>query len=734
MRGAPTNVPPRLLNVSTPSSPNGTHLTRPMRELTLSQEEIPKDENWNNGQKYNVPCRYFKWGTCKLGDQCRFLHNSAVTTKTIDLRKSGEQISLNSSNGNLRNSGEIANVGSDFGNLNINPIPPEVQYRYSRRPLLHVIVLYAGDLRVLRYSKELQNLFLDNGIDVYLQTKTDDDQYIKTENLAEIITNSKADYVVVIGDRNMKNKSCQTKKKGKLVETQVDETINFIWGEWAELHSDHYATDDTSEILYKVCALRNLDQRIEKLEQGLKSIKDVPPFLNAEQPTYIEAKAASKITNFQKQLIRFHQQLVSALEILEDIPIENEKTPDNSGRGVAVGPEHQTWELVPGISEGIKTKLLDTLNDYLPKLEEIGDELNEVGNPLWMAYLQEYNKAKEIKASKPKEKTPKKSHVTATGGTWSCTACTFVNSEDILICEMCQEPRKAVKESQWSMSGAARKLKKKPDEKDVAPKEPEDKKKEKSKQDLSIRKPEGNPQAKYKPNDQTTPISQWGSHVQKPPTEAWNTQKKPFLPPPVRQPTAVQGVSQRIVPAPVNPSKPQQYESNYSSLSFTSPFPGTSMSYDFQSKFPPNDPNSSTQIYDYYLNQFKQPQQPQPVRSQQSNIQQYPTQFAQQNMKFQPNQSSMEHHLFVNSGLWGDTTSDSSGSSFNSFSSNYNQPEQQAWTPYSSMQSNSYYQNFSQNGQNFNTFEKQQDSFLNSEENSKNFQKNGQVLVMRPCS
>ena len=44
---------------------------------------------------------------------------------------------------------------------------------------------------------------------------------IKAENLAEIITTSTADFLIVIGDRNMKNRSCQAKRSGKLVEMNV---------------------------------------------------------------------------------------------------------------------------------------------------------------------------------------------------------------------------------------------------------------------------------------------------------------------------------------------------------------------------------------------------------------------------------------------------------------------------------------------------------------------------------
>jgi len=44
---------------------------------------------------------------------------------------------------------------------------------------------------------------------------------IMTEHMAEIIINSHADFLVVIGDRNMKNKSVHSKRKGKLIEMKV---------------------------------------------------------------------------------------------------------------------------------------------------------------------------------------------------------------------------------------------------------------------------------------------------------------------------------------------------------------------------------------------------------------------------------------------------------------------------------------------------------------------------------
>ena len=43
--------------------------------------------------------------------------------------------------------------------------------RWGRRPFLQIVVLYASDSRVLKYAKDVQSTFLDNGVDVYLQTE-----------------------------------------------------------------------------------------------------------------------------------------------------------------------------------------------------------------------------------------------------------------------------------------------------------------------------------------------------------------------------------------------------------------------------------------------------------------------------------------------------------------------------------------------------------------------------------
>lgn len=91
----------------------------------------------------------------------------------------------------------------------------------NRRPLLHIVVLFAADYRVRKYAEEVQEMFVSKGINCFMQMYVNGHQYIKPEMLLHIITSSPSDHLIVIGDRNMKNRTCQAKKSGKLVETSV---------------------------------------------------------------------------------------------------------------------------------------------------------------------------------------------------------------------------------------------------------------------------------------------------------------------------------------------------------------------------------------------------------------------------------------------------------------------------------------------------------------------------------
>jgi len=92
---------------------------------------------------------------------------------------------------------------------------------------------------VVDYAKDVREILLAAGIDVFLQTthgiptkrETKD---IKTGNLAEIVSLSPADFLVVVGDKNMKQGTCQAKRKGKLIEMKVEAVVSLIWSSWPQ--------------------------------------------------------------------------------------------------------------------------------------------------------------------------------------------------------------------------------------------------------------------------------------------------------------------------------------------------------------------------------------------------------------------------------------------------------------------------------------------------------------------
>ena len=75
-------------------------------------------------------------------------------------------------------------------------------------PVSKQVVLFAADMRVRKYSEEVQEAFLRAGIHVYVQMELEGKQlrncsaspaYIRPEHLLEVIASSLADYLIVLG-------------------------------------------------------------------------------------------------------------------------------------------------------------------------------------------------------------------------------------------------------------------------------------------------------------------------------------------------------------------------------------------------------------------------------------------------------------------------------------------------------------------------------------------------------
>jgi hypothetical protein len=150
------------------------------------------------------------------------------------------------------------------------------QLLLSRRPLLHLVVLFAADLRVRKYAEETESEFVENGIHCYMQTETENREFIKPDNLLDIITQSTSDYLVVIGDRNMKNKTCHAKKSGKLVEISVDERIESILSDWEhqsnkvdilKLKTEQITKLQILEIVQLLTGIKHISERFQRLKK-----------------------------------------------------------------------------------------------------------------------------------------------------------------------------------------------------------------------------------------------------------------------------------------------------------------------------------------------------------------------------------------------------------------------------------------------------------------------------------
>lgn len=118
--------------------------------------------------------------------------------------------------------------------------------RGGRRPLLHIVVLYATlNPGTLAYVNKVAKRFTECGIDVVIQTTPTPSSGppprpktrapdITADHMASIIVSSHADDLIVIGDRNVKNRSVHSKRKKHLAEMFVPDVQLLIWKSWPQ--------------------------------------------------------------------------------------------------------------------------------------------------------------------------------------------------------------------------------------------------------------------------------------------------------------------------------------------------------------------------------------------------------------------------------------------------------------------------------------------------------------------
>ncbi|KAJ6249982.1 hypothetical protein M0813_16668 [Anaeramoeba flamelloides] len=421
---------------------------------------------------YTVPCKYWSLGTCKMGEQCRFLHGEKLSDDPRRPEYTGppvyisdgkfKQIPLSSYYGNSNENSELPYYSNNFetqktqpqktntsqsiyssgylplNNFNENKVsqekneisneknqektfqkerfkltPDEIPMeqlicRYGRKPYLEVVVLYSNDKTVTKYSNLVRRSFLDNGIDVYLKLETSFGNIIKTENLSKMISQSIADFIIVLGDRNLKNQTCQVRKKGKLIEMEAKDIINGIWDDWEKsfelcdyrfgfklasknkqnkqnkqnnllgLHfqkEEQFTRKELFEILARHTNLGDIESKITRLTNLFTTFVSYSKTQNFENNNSKSVISESILVKTQDSIELFRKSLLISKQIIHNIEIERPsiKKPLRLQRGNIVTAGFIPRNATPKIPIKLKKELLEVIKqafDILIKVEK----------------------------------------------------------------------------------------------------------------------------------------------------------------------------------------------------------------------------------------------------------------------------------------------------------------------------------------------------------------------------
>jgi hypothetical protein len=189
---------------------------------------------------------------------------------------------------------------------------------------------------------------LANGIDVFLQTsygtQTKRHKDIKTSHLAELVSLSHSDFFVVIGDKNMKQMSCQAKRKGKLVEMKVEEVISLIWNSWPQ---------NIQKVAFKIAGLNSLQiETLLKQYCGYVYTKSLDQFQSVYDAPVFNPDELEKCT------ILLIDELNRMILTIRAIPIQDKPPKETPG-------EHRDAEYKPNDPGTPLNRITEELKKFL---------------------------------------------------------------------------------------------------------------------------------------------------------------------------------------------------------------------------------------------------------------------------------------------------------------------------------------------------------------------------------
>ncbi|KAJ6237411.1 zinc finger ccch domain protein-related [Anaeramoeba flamelloides] len=448
---------------------------------------------------YTVPCKYWSLGTCKMGEQCRFLHGKELSDDPRRPEYTGppvyisegkyKQISMNNSNQNYGENSDLSFYTNNYSNVNSTvyqqPLntqqldsnqnsyssqtgyyeqknlstfnefnqngnqvsknvkeenmketnkenissqkerfkltPDETQLeqlicRYRRKPYLELVVLYSNDKTVTKYSNLVRRAFLDNGIHVYLKLETSFGNIIKTENLSKIISQSIADFIVVLGDRNLKNQTCQVRKKGKLIEMDTLQVIEQIWYDWVKSfeicdckfgfklsskidnntqtnnllglgyqNEQQFTRKELFKILARHTNLGDIESKITKLTNLFSTFLEYSKINQNIENNHSESLISGSILlKMQKSIELFRNSLLISKQMIYQIKIEkpNSKKPLRSQRGNIVTASYIPKNKTPRIPIRLKKELLEVIKQAFEILIKVEKGISSYGEKI----------------------------------------------------------------------------------------------------------------------------------------------------------------------------------------------------------------------------------------------------------------------------------------------------------------------------------------------------------------
>jgi len=228
---------------------------------------------------------------------------------------------------------------------------------------------------------------------------------IKPEHLLQIITGSSADFLVVIGDRNMKHKTCQSKRNGKLIPAEIDEEVKRICDEWNQKKIKNpldqivasgissAKKDDVLKVFQWITNVRHIKTRAKKLQSDIKELSDWYTSLgdSPETTLLMNQERLKELTKLQNVAIRLHREVHSAKQTTQNIPTDDEHSADQrDGLDLTFITDYLDNQI--GVSHTLKEKLLEVSNAVLHKIEIMCKDFSVFPQegPLWKAYNEEY--------------------------------------------------------------------------------------------------------------------------------------------------------------------------------------------------------------------------------------------------------------------------------------------------------------------------------------------------------